>query len=105
MWATLVLLACTTVCLAGSGIFARASNGLLLILLVAIISIPLSAAVREPFVDIRERIVFTGISMDTLRQNLLPNFTKGASGSAIKGHENIADLFGILFPATGGILA
>jgi len=105
LWATLVLLACTTVCLAGSGIFARASNGLLLILLVAIISIPLSAAVREPFVDIRERIVFTGISMDTLRQNLLPNFTKGASGSAIKGHENIADLFGILFPATGGILA
>jgi potassium/chloride transporter 9 len=105
LWATMVLAACTLVCLAGSGLFARASNGLLVILLVAIISIPLSAAIREPFVDTREHIVFTGFSMETFRHNLLPYFTKGAAGSAIKGHENFQDLFGILFPATGGILA
>lgn len=105
LWATLVLVVCTLICLAGSGLFARASNGLLLILLVAIVSIPLSSAIRDPFVDPREQIVFTGMSLDTLRNNLLPHFTKGAAGSAIKGHENFQDLFGILFPATGGILA
>ncbi|KAF2832136.1 hypothetical protein CC86DRAFT_340436 [Ophiobolus disseminans] len=105
LWATVVLVACTMICLAGSGLFARASNGLLFVLLVAIVSIPLSSAIRAPFADAREKIVFTGLSLDTLRHNLLPHFTKGAAGSAIKGHENFQDLFGILFPATGGILA
>jgi potassium/chloride transporter 9 len=105
LWATIVLATCTLVCLAGSGLFARASNGLLVILLVAILSIPLSAALRDPFADPRENIVFTGFSLNTFRQNLLPHFTKGAAGSAIKGHESFQDLFGILFPATGGILA
>jgi potassium/chloride transporter 9 len=105
LWATMVLATCTLVCLAGSGLFARASNGLLLVLLLAILSIPVSAALRDPFADPRENIIFTGFSMSTLRQNLLPHFTKGAAGSAIKGHEGFQDLFGILFPATGGILA
>lgn len=105
LWATLVLATCTLVCLAGSGLFARASNGLLIVLLVAIVSIPLSALIRDPFVDVRDGIVFTGFSMNTFRQNLLPHVTKGAAGSAMKGHENFQDLFGILFPATGGILA
>lgn len=105
LWALLILLMCTAVCLAGSGLFARASNALLIILLISIISIPLSAAMREPFNDLRERIVFTGWSIDTLRKNMFPHFTKGAAGSAKKGHEDIADLFGILYPATGGIMA
>jgi potassium/chloride transporter 9 len=105
LWATIVLAACTLVCLAGSGLFARASNGLLIVLLVAIVSIPLSVAIQAPFVDTREHVVFTGFSMETFRGNLLPNFTKGAAGSAIKGHESFQNLFGILFPATGGILA
>ncbi|KAF2854559.1 cation chloride cotransporter-like protein [Plenodomus tracheiphilus IPT5] len=104
-WATLVLAACTFVCLAGSGLFARCSNGLLVILLVAIVSIPLSAAAQQPFVNLQEDIVFTGFSMVTLRQNLLPHFTKGAAGSAGKHRESFQDLFGVLFPATGGILA
>jgi potassium/chloride transporter 9 len=105
LWATIVLAACTLICLAGSGLFARASNGLLIVLLVAIASIPLSAAIQDPFVDVKDNIIFTGFSMNTFRQNLLPHFTKGAAGSAIKGHESFQDLFGILFPATGGILA
>ena len=105
LWATVILVVCTMICLAGSGLFARAGNGLLIVLLVAIVSIPLSVAIRDPFADAREKIVFTGFSMETLRHNLLPHFTKGAAGSAIKGHENFQDLFGILFPATGGILA
>jgi potassium/chloride transporter 9 len=43
--------------------------------------------------------------MDTFRQNLLPRFTRGAAGSVDHHRENFQDLFGILFPATGGILA
>lgn len=105
LWATLVLAACTFICLAGSGLFARCSNGLLIILLVAIISIPLSAAVQQPFVNLKESIVFTGFNMSTLRQNLFPRFTRSAAGSAGKHRETFQDLFGILFPATGGILA
>jgi potassium/chloride transporter 9 len=105
LWATAVLALCTLICLAGSGLFARASNALLIVLLVAILSIPLSAAIRDPFVDIKEHIVFTGFHLETLRNNLFPHFTKGAAGSSIKGHENFQDLFGVLFPATGGILA
>ncbi|KAL1611182.1 hypothetical protein SLS59_000823 [Nothophoma quercina] len=105
LWATIVLLVCTIICLAGSGLFARCSNGLLIILLVAILSIPASAFIVSPFVDEKHGIVFTGFSFDTLRENMLPRFTKGAAGSVTKHRENFQDLFGILFPATGGILA
>lgn len=105
LWATLVLAACTFICLAGSGLFARCSNGLLIVLLVAIMSIPLSAAVQQPFVNVKEKIAFTGFNADTFRQNLFPHFTRGAAGSAGKHKESFQHLFGVLFPATGGILA
>ncbi|PSN65357.1 hypothetical protein BS50DRAFT_575392 [Corynespora cassiicola Philippines] len=105
LWATIVLVICTAVCLAGSGIFARCSNGLLVILLIATFSIPFSALVKTPFTDRREGIAFTGLSMDTLRSNLLPHFTKGAAGSENHHRENFQNMFGILFPATGGIFA
>ncbi|KNG49045.1 cation chloride cotransporter [Stemphylium lycopersici] len=105
LWATVILVASTIVCLAGSGLFARCSNGLLVILLVAAVSIPVSAVVLPPFNDPKENIVFTGLSINTFRQNLLPHFTRGAAGSVDHHRENFQDLFGILFPATGGILA
>jgi potassium/chloride transporter 9 len=105
LWATLVLVLCTCICLAGSGIFARCSNGLLVILLIATFSIPFSALVVKPFVNPEEGIRYTGPSLDTLRKNLMPAFTRGAAGSQMKGKENFQDLFGILFPATGGIFA
>ncbi|RMZ74162.1 cation chloride cotransporter [Pyrenophora seminiperda CCB06] len=105
LWATVILVVCTLICLAGSGLFARCSNGLLLVLLVATISIPLSAVFKPPFSDLEEGIVFTGLSMHTFTQNLLPHFTRGAAGSGHHHRESFQDLFGILFPATGGILA
>ena len=105
LWATVVLVVCTLICLAGSGLFARCSNGLLVVLLVVIISIPFSAFFKEPFVNMKEHIIFTGFSLDTFRRNLFPRFTRGAAGSATKHRESFQDLFGILFPATGGILA
>ncbi|KAJ5791543.1 uncharacterized protein N7518_008554 [Penicillium psychrosexuale] len=105
LWGTIILVFCTGVCLAGSSIFARASNGLLVILLVATFSIPLSAVFMKPFPVPRQGVEFTGIRLKTLMGNLKPHLTKGAAGSQIKGRENFQDLFGILFPATGGIFA
>jgi potassium/chloride transporter 9 len=105
LWATVVLMVCTLICLAGSGLFARCSNALLVILLVSVISIPVSAMVKEPYVDDKHGIVFTGFSLNTLQDNMMPRFTKGAAGSVSKHRENFQDLFGVLFPAVSGILA
>lgn len=103
LWSTIILVLCTAICLAGSSIFARASNGLLVLLLVATFSIPVSALFMKPF--IKEGVEFTGLSLKTLAENMKPHLTKGAAGSQLKGRENFQDLFGILFPATGGIFA
>ncbi|KAI9892887.1 MAG: hypothetical protein M1814_001046 [Vezdaea aestivalis] len=105
LWATIVLIICTGICLAGSGLFARASNGLLVVLLLATFSIPFSALVRQPFSSAKPHLVYTGISRETFLGNLLPKFTRGAAGSDTHGRENFQTLFGILFPATGGIFA
>jgi potassium/chloride transporter 9 len=105
LWSTIVLLLCTGICLAGSSLFARASNGLLVILMIATLSIPLSAFIVPPFYNKRLGIEYTGISWSTFVDNLKPKFTRGAAGSQLKGKENFQDLFGILFPATGGIFA
>lgn len=105
LWATVVLLLCTTICLAGSGIFARCSNGLLAIVLLATFSIPISALVIKPYQDPTQHTSFTGLSLKTFKENLLPRFTKHAAGSQLRERENFPDLFGVLFPATGGIFA
>jgi potassium/chloride transporter 9 len=105
LWSTVVLLICTAICLAGSSTFARASNWLLAIVLVATLSIPISALVVRPFQDDKAGIQFTGLSGRTFSENLMPHFTKHAAGSLLEGKENFQDLFGILFPATGGIFA
>ncbi|KAF1950402.1 hypothetical protein CC80DRAFT_496849 [Byssothecium circinans] len=105
LWSTTVLLICTAICLAGSSLFARCSNGLLVLLLIATFSIPLSALVVSPFSDPKEKIVYTGLNAQTFRENLMPHFTRGAAGGQLKHKQNFQDMFGILFPATGGIFA
>ena len=105
LWATLVLVTCTGICFAGSGIFARCSNGLLVLLLVATFSIPISTLIVRPFTNLKEEISYTGLSLDTFRENLMPNFKGHAAGSVGKHRPNFQDMFGILFPATGGIFA
>lgn len=105
MWSTVVLVMCTGICLAGSSFFARASNGLLVILLIATLSIPLSALIVSPFESRKLGIEYTGLSLTTFTGNLKPRLTKGAAGSQLPGEETFQDLFGILFPATGGIFA
>jgi potassium/chloride transporter 9 len=101
MLETGALLVCTVLCLAGSGIFAKASNALLVILAIATLSIPISAVFNPPFADAERGIEFTGLSLTTLRTNLLPH----TSGTEFHGLETLRDLFGILFPATSGIFA
>ncbi|KAJ9161212.1 Solute carrier family 12 member 3 [Coniochaeta hoffmannii] len=91
----------SALCLAGSSIFAKASNALLLILVISIVSIPLSAVFVAPFHDPVKGIDFTGVSLDTLRSNLWPH----RQGREFKGAETFRELFGILFPATSGIFA
>lgn len=104
-WATLVLVICTAICLAGSGIFARFSNGLLAILMLAILSIPFTALIMEPSHSRGTGIEYTGLNATTFSGNLLPRLTAGAAGSQLLGKESFQDLFGILFSATGGIFA
>ncbi|KKA25970.1 hypothetical protein TD95_002159 [Thielaviopsis punctulata] len=98
---TIALVFCTALCLAGSAIFAKASNALLLILTIAIISIPVSSFFKTPFVDAELGVEFTGISWSTLSTNLFPN----TNNDQYKGLDTFRDLFGILFPATSGIFA
>jgi potassium/chloride transporter 9 len=99
--ATVALILCTALCLAGSDIFAKASNALLVILTFSIISIPFSVILVTPFRDAHKGIDFTGFSLDTLRSNLWPH----TRGREFGGFETFRELFGILFPATSGIFA
>ena len=101
LFETVTLAVCTGLCLAGSSIFAKASNTLLVILAVSIVSIPLSALVLSPFSDPVRGVEFTGLSLSTLRSNLFPHST----GREFVGLTTFRDLFGILFPATSGIFA
>lgn len=101
LFGTMALIICTGLCLAGSAIFSKASNALLVVLAFSIFSIPLSALAKPAFSDPDRGIEFTGASLATLRSNLLPH----TSGTEFKGFETFRDLFGILFPATSGIFA
>lgn len=91
---TAALILCTGLCFLGSATFSRASNALLAILSLAIISIPVSAIFKTPFHDKELGIHFTGLSLDTLTDNFLPHF----GSPAFRGLETFRDLFGILFP-------
>jgi potassium/chloride transporter 9 len=85
--------------------FSRASNVLLVVVFLATLSIPLSGVFVRPFESPKHRILYTGPSIDTLRDNLYPQLTKGADGSEGNHTETWQDLFGVLFPATTGIFA
>lgn len=98
---TAVLIVCTGLCLAGSSIFSKASNALLVVLSVAILSIPVSALFRDSYIDPDKGIEFTGASLETLKENLLPH----TSGPEFDGFATFREYFGIIFPATSGIFA
>ncbi|KAK4229845.1 amino acid permease-domain-containing protein [Podospora fimiseda] len=101
LFETVALIVCTCLCLAGSSIFAKASNALLVVLVISILSIPLSAMFNPAFTDPVKGIEFTGFSLDTFKSNLFPH----TSGSEFAGFDTFRSLFGVLFPATSGIFA
>ena len=92
LYATIVLVLCTVIGLLGSSIFAKASNFLLVILLLATFAIPASAVLVEPFYDPRLDISFTGLSVKTLKANLMPQFKKHAAGVEGNGTCNLYSL-------------
>ncbi|KAK2591061.1 hypothetical protein QQS21_011257 [Conoideocrella luteorostrata] len=98
---TAALLLCTGMCLLGSATFSKASNLLLAILTIAVVSIPISAVFQVPFIDEAAGIEYTGISLNTFAENFLPSFDH----RVYRGLSTFRDLFGILFPATSGIFA
>ncbi|VUC24239.1 unnamed protein product [Clonostachys rosea] len=98
---TAALAFCTILCASGANAFSKASNGLVLILTLSVVSIPVSAIFKKPFRDENLGVHFTGITIETLTSNFLPH----TSSPHYHGLETFRDLFGILFPATGGILA
>ncbi|BFZ58819.1 hypothetical protein PYCC9005_005884 [Savitreella phatthalungensis] len=102
LYGTLLCILCTCACTAGSRFFARISLIIFFFLGVSVLSIPTSAAIVPPF---RTDSVSWGLSVDTLKGNLFPQFTRGAAGSQIKGKESLRSVFGLLFPATAGIFA
>ncbi|KAK3359719.1 amino acid permease-domain-containing protein [Lasiosphaeria hispida] len=101
LFETIALVICTVLCMAGSSIFSKASNALLVILATSIVSIPLSALFLPAFSDPVRGIDFTGVSLTTLRSNLYPHST----GREFAGLASFRNLFGVLFPATSGIFA
>jgi|SRR5579859_5534241 len=109
MYASSMLLFVTVISLVGSKAFSRASGVLFIILIVSSISIPLSSFLVRPFTESTRAggsIVYTGISLDSLKSNLWPRFTSGAAGSSNPlRRETIASVFGVFFPATAGVFA
>ena len=106
LYGTITLWMCTFVCLFGSSLFTRATLMLAIILSLAILSIPLSSFLVEPFEDSARSVYYSGWNWITLAENMWPNFTSGAAGSStMPGKENWRSVFGVLFPAVCGILA
>ena len=91
---TAALASCTALCLLSSAKFSKASNSLLVILSLAVASIPASALFKEPFKDDELGIEFTGVSLDTLADNFMPH----TSSASYDGLDTFRELFGILFP-------
>ncbi|KAK9331982.1 amino acid permease-domain-containing protein [Lipomyces starkeyi] len=105
LYATCLLLLCSGACMLGSSAFTKAGYVLFVILVLSTLSIPLSAFfVKEHYVP-EFHTVYSGLSLETLRNNTLPMFTAGAAGSEMSGRENFRTIFGIFFPATAGIFA
>lgn len=105
LYSSVLLFLCICVALVGSTLVSRAGGVLFVLLIVATISVPVSALFVRPFVVPESGLEYTGPTWATLSENMLPHFTRGAAGSQEPGQETFHDLFGIFFPATAGIFA
>ncbi|KAK9767020.1 hypothetical protein K7432_003495 [Basidiobolus ranarum] len=102
-YSSVLLLCCTGVCLIGSKLFARTSIFLSFIILVSTLIIFLSFFIRSPFTDIDNDIEYTGLSMETLKENLWPGYLPSAENP--DKVENYQSIFALVFPCFVGIMA
>ncbi|BFZ62844.1 hypothetical protein YB2330_003954 [Saitoella coloradoensis] len=101
-YGTLLLLLCTSICLIGSGLFARCGNVLYWIMLASIISIPLSALFNPHTASEGGYEYFTGPSLSTLRENLWP-YVPPKEDHVPKIYRTFGGLFGIFFVVGAGV--
>jgi len=102
LYGTVLLIIGTTVCFIGAHIFAKASMVLAAILLLSTTSIILSFFLRAPFIDVEQGVIFTGLSWETFKSNLWPQYAPLTVGQAPESYESV---FAVVFPACVGILA
>ncbi|KAI8871719.1 hypothetical protein GQ42DRAFT_161832 [Ramicandelaber brevisporus] len=93
---TLLLAACSLVCACGAKAFARINKFFSMIVWVITALVFVSFAIRQPFTDSEQGIVYTGLSYDTLMGNMWPDF---------QGGETARSVFAVVFPVCAGIMA
>lgn len=84
-YSSCLLILCIGISLVGASLFSRSGSVLFVILTLSIISIPLSVLVVNPFTDPKHGdAAYTGFSLHTLSNNLLPKFTSVLRGARSK---------------------
>ncbi|KAG2186160.1 hypothetical protein INT43_002598 [Umbelopsis isabellina] len=91
-----LLVMCVAIAMAGPKTYARSSLFLACFVLLGTLSIFVSFAFKEPFIDGKHKVIYTGFQWWTLQQNLWPQFSRG---------NTLATIFGVLFPCCNGVLA
>ncbi|KAJ1820082.1 hypothetical protein LPJ75_001029, partial [Coemansia sp. RSA 2598] len=102
LYSSILLLFCTTVCLIGARMFAKASTILSTLIIASTAMVLLSFVLRQPFVNEEKAIHYTGWQMSTFKENLWPELTPISPGSP---SETFGSVLGVLFPACIGIMA
>ncbi|KAJ2231912.1 hypothetical protein IWW45_005369, partial [Coemansia sp. RSA 485] len=102
LYSSVLLVFCTTVCLIGARMFAKASTILSTLIIASTGMIILSFALRQPFVNEDKSIYYTGWRLSTFKENLWPELTPISPGSP---SETLGSVLGVLFPACIGIMA
>eukprot|EP00043_Microstomoeca_roanoka_P001318 m.32135 g.32135 ORF g.32135 m.32135 type:complete len:920 (-) comp10752_c0_seq2:370-3129(-) len=105
-----VLLFCLIICLVGANAFARASFLIFIVVMTSVVSVFVSfGVVGERNIDppasnshVNTTLVYTGLSQDTLRDNLNANFTVDYT-TGVK--QTFQSVFGVLFNGCTGIMA
>lgn len=106
LYSTVLLALCTMVALVGSNLVSKTAFLLFVILTLSTLSIPISSIFVAPFSP-DGKSWYSGLSWETMWENMLPHFTANAVGSMQPQDvpETFRNLFGIFFPATAGIFA
>lgn len=109
-YSTILLILCTSVALVGASLVSKTAFWLFILLTTSTLLIPVSALIVKPGYPLSppyDHLWYSGMSWETIRENLWPHFTSGAAGSLLPPGqpETFKNLFGIFFPATAGIFA